>query len=125
MTKKTGKTERLNISGVSGSYFDNVLIKLKRRYRKDETIAALSKKLSEVEIELGKSIAYIHELEDEKLKKSFKNGGLEWYSKYSKIKEKFDHLQALIKEDSVIAELKKENKNLHIELRKLKRKQGE
>lgn len=34
-------------------YLDRVLIKLKRRYSQNEVIAALNKKLSEVEIELG------------------------------------------------------------------------
>lgn len=48
---------------MKSNYFDGVLIKLKRQYSKDDTVMALSKKLSDVEIELGKSIAYIHELE--------------------------------------------------------------
>lgn len=34
-------------------YLDRVLIKLKRRYSENEVIAALNKKLSELEIELG------------------------------------------------------------------------
>ena len=34
-------------------YFDNVLIKLRRQYSKDETVAALSKEISELEIENG------------------------------------------------------------------------
>jgi hypothetical protein len=45
------------------NHLDWVLIKLKRRYTKDETVSALAKKLSEVEIELGKAISYIQELE--------------------------------------------------------------
>ena len=48
------------------TYYDDVLIKLKRTYGKDEAVAALSKKISELEIELGKSTAYIQELEHEK-----------------------------------------------------------
>lgn len=34
-------------------YIDNVLIKLRRTYSKDETVAALDKKLRETEYELG------------------------------------------------------------------------
>ena len=56
------ENKALDKTDVSGSYFDRVLITLKRAYSKDETVAALSKKLKDTEIELGKSIAYIHEL---------------------------------------------------------------
>ena len=35
------------------SYFDNVLIRLKRQYSKDEYVSALLKKFSEQEIEKG------------------------------------------------------------------------
>ena len=34
-------------------YFDGVLIKLKRAYSKDETVAALSKQNSELQIQIG------------------------------------------------------------------------
>ena len=47
MTKKLNQEQQLNKHDVNGSYFDNVLIKLRRTYSKDETISALSKKLSE------------------------------------------------------------------------------
>ena len=46
-------------------YLDNVLLKLKRKYSKDETVAALTKKLKEVEIENGKLSAEIAYLEHE------------------------------------------------------------
>ena len=45
------------------SYIDNVLIKLRREYSKDELVSALSKRLSEAEIENGKLNSYISELE--------------------------------------------------------------
>ena len=59
------------------SYIDNVLIKLRREYSKDELVSALSKRLSEVEIENGKLNSYIIELESKiesrnKLKKEIK-----------------------------------------------------
>lgn len=46
-------------------YTDKVLIKLKRKYSKDETVAALTKKLKESEIENGKLSAEIAHLEHE------------------------------------------------------------
>jgi predicted RNase H-like nuclease (RuvC/YqgF family) len=51
--------------------FDNVLIKLRRQYSKDETVAALSKKISELEIENGALKSEIEHLEFE-LKKYIK-----------------------------------------------------
>jgi hypothetical protein len=45
------------------NYIDNVLIKLRREYSKDELVNALSKRLSEAEIENGKLKSYIDELE--------------------------------------------------------------
>lgn len=44
-------------------YLDNVLIKLKRKYGKDETVAALIKKLSESEVEIGTLKAEIDHLQ--------------------------------------------------------------
>jgi len=44
-------------------YTDNVLIKLKRQYSKDETVAALSKKLEISEIQNGKLSSEIQHLE--------------------------------------------------------------
>jgi chaperonin cofactor prefoldin len=56
-------------------YFDNVLIKLRRQYSKDEVVAALSKKISELEIENGTLKSEIEHLEFElkKYKKTTPN----------------------------------------------------
>lgn len=118
MTKKINQEQQLNKRDVNGSYFDNVLIKLRRKYSKDETISALSKKLSEIELELGKSIAYIHELEDEKL--TLKNGEEKWFKKYKEIKERFDKLDKEAKLDELYLMRSKENSRLHSELKKLR-----
>ena len=115
------ENEALNKTDVSGSYFDNVLIKLKRAYSKDETVAALSKKLTEVEIELGKSISYIHELEDEKHQRSLKTGGEQWFEKYKKLKERFDKLDKEAKKDELYLMRSKEISRLHSELKKLRK----
>ena len=48
---------------MKSKYMDNVLIKLRREYSKDELVSALSKRLSESEIENGKLKSYISELE--------------------------------------------------------------
>lgn len=121
MKNEKNENEALNKTDVSGSYFDNVLIKLKRAYSKDETVAALSKKLTEVEIELGKSIAYIHELEDEKHQRSLKTGGEQWFEKYKKLKERFDKLDKEAKKDELYLMRSKENSRLHSELKKLRK----
>ena len=47
-TSDNTQAKALNKTDVSGSYFDNVLIKLKRAYSKDETVSALSKKLKTI-----------------------------------------------------------------------------
>jgi hypothetical protein len=44
------------------NYLDRVLIKLKRKYSKDETVSYLTKKLSEVEIKNGMLISELEEL---------------------------------------------------------------
>jgi hypothetical protein len=120
-TSDNSQAKALNKTDVSGSYFDNVLIKLKRAYSKDETVLALSKKLTEVEIELGKSIAYIHELEDEKHQRTLKTGGEQWFEKYKKLKERFDKLDKEAKQDELYLMRSKENSRLHSELKKLRK----
>lgn len=106
------ENDTLNKTYVSGSYFDRVLITLKRAYSKDETVAALTKKLIEVEIELGKSISYIHELEDEK-------------HQHNKLKERFDKLDKEVKQDELYLMRSRENSKLHSELRKLRKANNE
>jgi len=44
---------------------DNVLIKLKRDYSKDESIAFLIRRISELKLEKGKTDSYIQELKHE------------------------------------------------------------
>ena len=121
MKNDNTEDKALNKADVSGSYFDNVLIKLKRAYSKDETVSALSKKLTEVEIELGKSIAYIHELEHEKHQMTLKTGGEQWFEKYKKLKERFDKLDKEAKQDELYLMRSKENSRLHSELKKLRK----
>lgn len=121
MKKSINENPALRETAVSGSYFDRVLIKLKRVYSKDETVAALSKKLTEVEIELGKSIAYIHELEDEKHQKTLKNGGQEWFEKYKNVKLKLQKMDADAKKDELYLVKCKENQRLNSELKKMRK----
>jgi hypothetical protein len=125
MENDNKENKALSQTSVSGSYFDNVLIKLRRKYSKDEAVSALSKKLQEVEIELGKAISYIHELEDEKKQTSFKNGGKKWYDKYKKIKERFHHLDEKAKKDELYLMRTQENSKLHSELRKVRKENKE
>ena len=125
MIKNTKPSKALVKTDVSGSYFDRVLITLKRAYSKDETVSALSKKLSEVEIELGKSIAYIHELEDEKHQRTLKSGGEQWFEKYKKLKERFDKLDKEARQDELYLMRSKENSRLHSELKRLRKANNE
>lgn len=104
-------------------YFDDVLIKLKRKYGKDETISALSKKLKDTEIELGKSIAYIHELEYEKLQITLNNNN--WFEKYKKIKESLDKLDKEAKLDKLYIMRSKENSKLNSELKRVRKANNE
>ena len=120
-TSDNPQAKAFNKTDVSGSYFDNVLIKLKRAYSKDETVSALSKKLTELQIELSKSIAYIHELEDEKHQRTLKSGGEQWFEKYKKLKERFDKLDKEAKQDELYLMRSKENSRLHSELKKLRK----
>jgi predicted RNase H-like nuclease (RuvC/YqgF family) len=86
-------------------FYDDVLIKLKRKYGKDELVASLNKEISELKIELGKEKAYIQELEFEK-----ENGIVHHNEKISK-EAKLDELYQLQKQ---------ENKRLRTELQKAK-----
>ena len=52
-------------------FIDNVLIRLKRQYSKDELVSTLNKKISELEIENGKLLSEIEYLNDE-IKKQIK-----------------------------------------------------
>lgn len=100
-------------TNINSSYFDGVLIKLKRAYSKDETVSALIKKLSETEVELGKATSYIHELE-------FKNDEKNWYERYKKLKEQFNNINKQLKLDELYLQKDKENKKLRLELNKLR-----
>lgn len=45
-------------------YIENVLIKLRREYSKDEYVSVLLNQISEKDVEIGKLNSYINELED-------------------------------------------------------------
>lgn len=68
-------------------YTDKVLIKLRRKYSKDETVAALSKKVTDLEIENGKLSAEIEHLEHQ-AKKDFDNKEVMKLAKIEARKEK-------------------------------------
>lgn len=117
ITNKKAKNQAV----VMPSYLDRALLKLRRKYSTDEVVAALNKKLSETDVELGKSIAYIDELENEKHKKSLKTGGEAWFEKYKTLKKRFDELEKQVNEDELYFKASNEIKRLHIEIRKLKK----
>jgi len=101
------------------TYIDDVLIKLRRQYSLDETVSALNKRLTEIEIKLGQANSYIDELEYEKNQKSLKNGGQEWFEKYSKLKERFEKLEKELNSDDKYFEISYKNKLLIVQNKKL------
>lgn len=99
-------------------YLDNVLIKLKRKYSKNEVISALTKKLSDAEVENGKLKSEIFELEHKiktirkDLQKELKQ---EIHQKvYSKINSKFKE------KDDLISRLRTANSDLISRLNNIK-----
>ena len=101
-------------------YFDNVLIKLQRTYSKDEAVAALSKKLSDTEIELGKQISYVQELEDEKNTK-----GDQWFEKYTKLKKKHDIEMSAFRKNQRYKSMLDRNKKLQEHINRLSKDNGD
>ncbi len=98
-------------------YIDNVLIKLKRDYSKDETVSGLSKKLSDVEIELGKAKSYIQELEHEK---KIKISNEEWFNRFNKLKLKYDKIILGIKSEDIYLKKVAENSKLSSDIKRLR-----
>lgn len=89
------------------SYEENVLIKLRRKYSKDEVVSALYKKISEQQTEIGKLLAEIDFLNSE-------------------LKKQSDEVEKLevekIKEHPMWIQQKKLIKNRGEEIKKLKEK---
>lgn len=82
------------------NYLDNVLIKLKRAYSKDETVAALDRKLREARLEIGV-------LDSEKAELEYK------LSKYKQLENNYNQAIAASKNQiDKIRELKAENRFL-------------
>lgn len=77
-------------------YEDNVLIKLRRDYEKDEVVLFALNKIKELQTELGKANSYIQELEDNLSRKTkevkLSSDDEVWFKKYSDIKVKVDAL---------------------------------
>lgn len=86
--------------------FDDILIKLKRHYGKDEVVSALSKKLSEAEILIGQLKSEIDflqsELQSDKEQKEI--------NRISKIESRKDELMKM--KTNQINSLKDQNKKL-------------
>lgn len=89
---------------------ENVLIKLKRQYSKDDTVRALSKKLSEREIELGKTKSELDEANYklENLAKSLRKELR--YEVANSLNKKFQN--KLSKQSALISKLRKEKAEL-------------
>lgn len=108
-----------------GNYIDNVVLKLQRKYSKDELVAHLNKEIEELKkqnsdllVARGEDLSYIDELEDLKIT-SMKNGGEQWFKKYSEIKDKYDKL---LNENEPYNNLKKGYQDLMNKYKELKSK---
>lgn len=96
---------------------DKVLIKLNRKYGKDELVATKDKKISELEIELGKCKSYIDELEDSNKKLQREIAG---YSEKNKVLlEGYDNTYMVIKRNNHEKRMK-QIRDLQIDLVKLR-----
>jgi putative NADPH-quinone reductase len=99
-------------------YFDNVLIKLKRLYSKDEAVAALTKKLAEVEINLGKALAYNLELK-------YKNSQLQkieikHQEKHKQMQARLDQFDLEARENKLLQSAQKKNSELLAQIKKIR-----
>lgn len=88
------------------SYEDNVLIKLRRDYSKDEAVSALFKKIDELSLELGKMTSEIAHLEHELTKKEDNKEVM----KLAKVEARKEKLYQLKLNEN--AKLRKENQRL-------------
>lgn len=82
-------------------YIDDTLIKLRRKYEKDEYVAVLLRQISDKDVELGKANAYIAGLEDG-----------DWKDRHDKLKKTLDKINSrppdanILKKNKEIKELK-------------------
>jgi len=98
------------------TYEDHVLLKLRRKYSKDETVAALNKKVSDLEIEKGMLIDEIEELKEkvENQKKTLINYTKKGIEKKYKYKSLFEARRELCdKQATQILKLQKEIESLN------------
>lgn len=91
------------------TYYDRILLKLRRKYSKDETIGLLFDKFSSQEIEIGKLKSHIAELE-------YKLEELETF-KISKNRYREQYLRSI--QDEYINKLRQKIKGLKSENKKL------
>lgn len=88
-------------------YIDNVLVSLKRKYSKNELVAALSKKLEETQIQNGKLNAEILHLEHE-LKKHLQEKEINKYA----LKEINKYALKEVRKEKLYNKILEENKKL-------------
>ena len=94
-----------SIQHISSTFEDNVLLRIRRQYSKDEAIAVLNKRLSTAEFKNGELLSEIAELKNEI--QLLKNPPLQ-------VGEKKKRKQWL--KDDVIAKMNEEKKELHDKL---------
>lgn len=91
-------------------FTNDIILKLRRQYSKDEAVKLMANKLSKTEIELGKLKSYVSELEDE----------LEMLALFRQCKKSYDGRYRDRMEATIVKEIHQENKVYKNENRKLK-----
>ena len=104
-------------------FFDRTILKLKRKYGKDELVSSLVKQIQEKDLEIGKLKSEIDFLNDElKSKKEIKE-----INKEAKIRLRMDEMYQLKSEEckihlKKISEIRKANNELIIRMNKINEK---
>jgi DNA gyrase/topoisomerase IV subunit A len=95
-------------------YTDRILIKLRRQYSESETVAALSKKVTDLEVENGKLLSEIHYLEHQEITENL-NYMQDRYREYEHAIDDEDHyLDTLSNYITTVNKYIEDNRNLRI-----------
>ncbi len=102
-------------------YIDNVVLKLRREYSKDELVSHLSKKLTESEIERGKLCSYVSELLYEKQNDIYKIQLDKQIKKTELLQRKINNMNIDLRKNEIIESQKKEISLLKSEVKRLRK----
>jgi len=102
-------------------YIDNIVIKLKREYSKDELVSHLSKELKKSEIEKGKLQSYVSELLHEKENDVYRLKLYDLTKKYELLQKKINDMNIDLRKNEIIESQKKEISLLKSEVKRIRK----